>query len=118
MVARIRFDSGLAHYPPNGVGIHERENMRQGKSHEIEPDDLDNFLCAVWFDEMPDTGLTEWHREQILNVSQCVGLNLSGISDTDPDYDELARRCRALGWDTYDSDTRLLVFSPRPLVID
>ena len=95
--------------------------MRSGKQHDIEPENLEDYLCAVWFDEMPDTGRDEWHRSQILNVSQCTGVRVSDIyptPGTEPDYDELERRVNLAGWDTYGSDTRLIVFSPRPLVID
>jgi hypothetical protein len=95
--------------------------MQHGKQHDIEPDSIEDYLCAIWFDEMPESGLAEWHRSQILNVSQCTGVRVSDIyttDDTEPDYAELARRVNAAGWDTYDSDTRLIVFSPRPLEID
>jgi hypothetical protein len=95
--------------------------MTYGKNHDIEPDNIEDYLCAAWFEDMPETAQKEWHRDQIINIAESVGVNLSDVFlpvDGYPDYDEVIRRVHIAGWDTYDSDTRLIVFSPRPLVED
>jgi hypothetical protein len=94
-----------------------------GKSHEIEPDDLDDFIYAVWFDEMPDDEeeARTFHNQALMRIADTVGIFLHDLrpqgSDC-PDYDEVERRVNKAGLDTYNSDTRFIVFTPRPLMED
>jgi hypothetical protein len=56
----------------NGEKIHSvYVKPLQGKSHDIEPDDLDDFECAVWFDEMPDDeeDYRTFHRQALANIA-------------------------------------------------
>lgn len=86
-----------------------------GKEHEIEPENTDDFIVAVWFDEMPEASeeTHEWLRRELENVAGETGANLHDLYDDAEPTAELFRqvgeRVRALGFDTYDSDTRFLV---------
>jgi hypothetical protein len=91
----------------------------KGKSHEIEPDDLDDFECAVWFEDMPDDEqeARTFHNKALDNIGNTCDIFVQDLrTDTSdcPDYHELERRVHDKGLDTYHSDTRLIVFSPRP----
>ena len=101
--------------------IHSVYTKATGKSHEIEPDDLDDFKCAVWFDEMPDDEeeARAFHDKSLANIAKTVGIDLDDLRHEDsecPDYDEVERRVHEVGLDTYNSDTRFIVFTPRPLM--
>jgi hypothetical protein len=100
----------------------ELENLGQpetiGKSHEIEPDELDDYMCAVWFDEMPDDEeeVRVFHADALANIAETLGLYLDDLrpdGSEQPDYDEVERRVHRHGYDTYSSDTRLIIFTPR-----
>jgi hypothetical protein len=95
----------------------------KGKSHEMEPDNLDDFECAVWFDEMPDDeeDYRTFHREALANIAETIGIKLDDLhpeGSNYPDYYEVERRVHEAGFDTYGSDDRLIVFTPRPLMED
>jgi hypothetical protein len=91
----------------------------KGKSHNIEPDDLDDFECAVWFEDMPDDEeeVKAFHRDALANISETIGIDVSDLwpeGSYCPDYEEVERRAHSRGYDTYNSDTRLIIFPPKP----
>lgn len=95
--------------------------MPLGKNHDIEPEDIDDYVVAIWEDEAPDSDLAEWYNSHLDNIADETGIevdDLKTLGEEQPNWEALLSRIHQAGWDTYDSDTRLLVFSPRPLVVD
>lgn len=99
--------------------------VERGKAHEIEPATaLDCFLVAMWFDEMPwepAAARSEWINDNLDNFARETGVRVDDLklsADEVPLFATLTERLHALNLDTYESDTRFLVFRPMPLEVD
>lgn len=96
--------------------------VERGKAHDVEPAAVaDDYLAAMWFDEMPDTGKAEWLNDQLANFARVTGVRVDDLrvsGDEWPEWATLTERLHTLNLDTYESDTRLIVFRPAPLEVD
>ena len=90
-----------------------------GRELDTEPEDeatLEAFVVAAWFEDIEPEAtasmLLAWHKNALANIARQTGIDTAGIKVTrfGDFYGEVGRRVRAAGFDTYDSDTRFIVF--------